>query len=123
MEPFLTLVLSTGMRRGEALGLMWSDIDFEHNTVSIERSVHRESITQRDGSRIGEIVVTPPKTAQSRRVNQLTLPVIDVLRRHQIEQQISFNALERDSCPEYVFTNSVGTLLDESKLSYRYRKF
>ena len=40
MELFLTLVLSTGMRRGEALGLMWSDIDFEHNTVSIERSVH-----------------------------------------------------------------------------------
>ena len=56
-------------------------------------------------------------------MNQLTLPVIDVLRRHQIEQQISFNALEGGSIPEYVFTNSVGMLLDESKLSYRYRKF
>ena len=123
LELFLTLVLSTGMRRGEALGLMWSDIDFEHQTVSIERSVHRESITQRDGSRIGQTVVTPPKTAQSRRVNQLTLPVIDVLRRHQLEQQISFNGLEGTSTPDYVFTNSVGTLLDESKLSYRYRKF
>ena len=44
IELFLVLILSTGMRRGEALGLRWSDIDFDACTVSIERSVHRESI-------------------------------------------------------------------------------
>ena len=124
MELTLVLLLSTGMRRGEALGLQWSDIDFEHCTVSIERSVHRESIIQKDGSRISQVVVTPPKTAQSRRVNQLTLPAIDVLRRHQLEQQLG---LTEDGAtlrtPEFIFTNSKGGLLDESKLSRLYKKF
>lgn len=124
MELFLVLMLSTGMRRGEALGLQWSDIDFEHCTVSIERSIHRESIIQRDGSRIGQVVVTPPKTAQSRRVNQLTLPAIDVLRRHQLEQQLGLTeVVDGGRMPEFVFTNSNGGPLDESKLASRYRKF
>jgi len=124
MELVLVLFLSTGMRRGEALGLQWGDMDFEHCTVSIERSVHRESIIQKDGSRISQVVVTPPKTTQSRRVNQLTLPVIDVLRRHQLEQQLS---LAEDGAtlqtPQFIFTNSKGGLLDESKLSRLYKKF
>jgi len=124
IELFLVLVLSTGMRRGEALGLKWSDIDFAAGTVSIERSVHRESIIQKDGSKIARTVVTPPKTAQSRRVNQLTLPVIDVLRRHQIEQQLGTSVREDGHRNiEYVFTNTVGGILDESKLASRVRKF
>jgi len=124
IELFIVLVLSTGMRRGEALGLRWSDIDFDAGTVSIERSVHRESIIQKDGSKISRIAVTPPKTAQSRRVNQLTLPVIDVLRRHQLEQHLQgLNQSQSIDGDQYVFTNSVGGLLDESKLSRRFKKF
>jgi len=124
MELFLVLILSTGMRRGEALGLKWSDIDLDLCTVSIERSIHRESIIQRDGSTIAQTVVTPPKTAQSRRVNQLTLPVIDVLRRHQLEQQlVNLNGENGASASGYIFTNSIGGSLDESKMANRFRKF
>ena len=36
---FLTLLMFTGMRRGEALGLRWEDIDTEHNLIHIRRSV------------------------------------------------------------------------------------
>ena len=60
-EPFITLALATGMRRGELLGLWWSDIDFDCQTVSIERTIHRESVIQPDGSRIRGVVVAPPK--------------------------------------------------------------
>lgn len=35
----ITVLLFTGMRRGELLGLKWSDISFENNTISIERSL------------------------------------------------------------------------------------
>ncbi len=33
-----TLILNTGLRRGEACGLEWSDIDLEHNIIDINKS-------------------------------------------------------------------------------------
>lgn len=51
---FLGLIMYTGIRRGEALGLMWSDIDFENKTINICRNVtHPQQNTP---------VVTSPKT-------------------------------------------------------------
>jgi integrase len=88
MEAILTVVLATGMRRGELLGLWWSDIDFDSQTVSIERTIHRERRSSDDANN-GGIVVCPPKTKSSRRINQLAPPVLDVLRRHQMEQDLA----------------------------------
>lgn len=85
MEAIITPAVATGMRRGELLGLRWGDVDFEHQTVSIERAIHSESVLQPDGATVRRVVVATLKTASSRRVNQLTEPVPDVLRRHQME--------------------------------------
>ncbi len=35
----VTVLLFTGMRRGELMGLVWSDIDFDNNTITIHRSL------------------------------------------------------------------------------------
>lgn len=35
----VTVLLFTGMRRGELMGLHWNDIDFENNLITIERSL------------------------------------------------------------------------------------
>lgn len=35
----ITVLLFTGMRRGELLGLHWDNIDFDNNVISIERSL------------------------------------------------------------------------------------
>lgn len=37
-RSFIVLLLFTGMRRGEALGLEWKDIDFENNVIHICRT-------------------------------------------------------------------------------------
>lgn len=124
MEAYLNVSLGTGMRRGEVLGLKWGDIDFEHQTVSIERTIHRESILQLDGSRISTVKVAPPKTASSRRVNQLARPILDILRRHELEQEMArqiAGAVWQDQ--DYVFTNDHGGPLDESNFYKRYVRF
>jgi len=46
---FVYLVLNTGLRRSEALGLMWRDIDFKEKTVSVKRAVTPDTITPQDG--------------------------------------------------------------------------
>ena len=39
-------MFGAGLRVSEALGLQWSDIDWEHGTVTIRRSAYRGSIAE-----------------------------------------------------------------------------
>ena len=41
LEALYVLAVTTGMRRGELLGLKWSDVDLENSTVSIRRTLTR----------------------------------------------------------------------------------
>ncbi len=55
----LTLLVTTGLRRGECVGLQWQDIDEQNLLLRVERNV---TYTTKTG-----IVVSTPKTAKSRR--------------------------------------------------------
>jgi integrase len=49
--PVLVVLFSTGMRRGEALGLQWSDVDFDRGRISIRRSITSAGLsTPKSGS-------------------------------------------------------------------------
>ena len=74
----VTLLLYSGMRRGELLGLEWSDIDFENCTVSISRT---SQYLPGKG-----IFTKEPKTATSTRVIKLSDDAIDLLRKYRIWQ-------------------------------------
>ena len=37
------LDLATGLRRGELLGLKWTDVDFQHGVLKIQRAISRQS--------------------------------------------------------------------------------
>ena len=43
----LVLILFTGLRLGEAAGLMWDDIDFQKRTLKVQRTL--EYVKNRDG--------------------------------------------------------------------------
>jgi len=73
----VVLALATGMRRGEVLGLRWSDIDFDAGTLAV-----RQTLQEAQGQRIFK----EPKTPKSRRVIALPAVALDVLRRHHAEQ-------------------------------------
>lgn len=55
----LTLLVTTGLRRGECVGLQWRDIDENSSLLRVQRNV---TYTTKTG-----IVVNTPKTARSRR--------------------------------------------------------
>ena len=123
LRGILTLALATGMRLGELQGLMWSDLDFETNSLSVERTLSHQSVLKPDGTRRHEVVVRPPKTTSSRRVIQLTRPMMDVLAIHRTEQEVAKAAAGKTwSESGYVFTNIVGGPLDASRLRKRYKR-
>ena len=111
-EALYTLMLSTGMRRGEALGLKWGDVDLEGGVVRIRRSLKREG---------GHIVTADTKTLKSRRAVNLPEPVVELLTRHrdqQEKQRVDLGAAWVET--GFVFTSSIGTPIDPRNL---YRDF
>ena len=77
-RAMITLLLYSGMRRGELCGLEWSDIDFEGCLVDINKS--NLYVTGK-----GTIEDTT-KTFSSKRVIKLPPIVIDLLRKYRTEQ-------------------------------------
>ena len=111
-EALYTLMLSTGMRRGEAMGLRWEDVDLERGVIRIRRSLKRES---------GHIVTADTKTLKSRRAVNLPEPVVDLLVRHHDQQEkerVDLGAAWVET--GFVFTSSIGTPIDPRNL---YRDF
>jgi integrase len=84
-KPFFSLMLSSGVRPGEALGLKWSDVDFVKNRITICRSLTR---TEGGGWELQE-----PKTNRSRRTIPLPAGVIDDLK--ELKQKQDQEAAER----------------------------
>ena len=83
----LRVVAATGMRRGEACALRWSDLDWEMGTVVID-----ESIVAGDGG----ATVKPPKTRASIRTVALdagTLAQLELLRAKQERRATETNGV------------------------------
>ncbi len=77
LELPIVAAVGTGLRRGELLGLRWSDIDLEAGRLSVRRSV--ETVK-------GVTRTKAPKTARSARTIALPQFVVQMLRRRRIEQ-------------------------------------
>ena len=63
--------LTTGLRRGELLGLKWSDIDLEKGDLRVQRQIGRIN---------GKIIEMPLKTKNAYRTLPLSADAIDVLK-------------------------------------------
>ena len=63
--------LATGLRRGELLGLKWSDIDWKNGIIKVRRQVARID---------GKIVEAPLKTKNSYRAVSISPQAIEVLK-------------------------------------------
>ena len=72
-----TLAATTGMRRGEVLGLRWRDVDLEMGRLSIQQTIISVGY---------EVSVSTPKTAKGRRSLALDRETVRVFRAHRSQQ-------------------------------------
>ena len=80
--------LTTGLRRGELLGLKWEDIDLERGTIQVRRQIARID---------GEVVDAPLKTKNSYRSLSIGTDAVEILRNQQ-----------KKTSSEYVFPSPAG---------------
>ncbi len=104
--PMFTVLLGTGCRIGEAIGLRWEDLDFEKRIISIN---HTLVYYQREDDKTCVMRVSTPKTEAGIR----TIPMMDMvydafqmLYEEQLEN--GFNETEIDGMTGFIFCNRFG---------------
>src|SRR5205807_9408552 len=109
IEALLILAITTGIRRGELLGLRWDDINLEHGILHICRTMNRIA-------GFG-FIENDPKTKTSRR--RVTLPsvALEALKRHHVRQdQARLQAGPKWTEKGLVFPNTTGNFLNPGHL-------
>ena len=110
---FLTAV-TTGMRRGELLGLRWANIDFEHGTAAIRHSLVRDAR--------GRLHMHEPKTKAGRRSVALSSMLLTALRRHragQAAQRLQLGQTYEDA--DLVFADERGRPLRPRSVTRKFK--
>jgi integrase len=112
--PLWLLALTTGLRRGELLGLRWKDVDLEHGVLHVRQTV----IALR-----GHAAFSQPKTPRSRRSAALLDPVTLALREHKRRQnapRLALGATWQDH--DLVFCTGLDTPINPDNLKRDYER-
>jgi integrase len=108
-EALYSLMLSTGLRRGEALGLKWRDFDEESRMITVRRQLKREG---------GSLITEDTKTARSRRSVNIPRGLVNLLVEHRHRQEDDrYVADELWTDTSFIFTTNSGTPIDPRNLN------
>lgn len=115
-RTIIRLLLFTGLRRGEVLGLKWCDVDFANSTLTVERTL--QYLPDKG------IFEGKTKTKSSERTMKLPQIAVEDLRQHrvkQLEQKLMVGDRWQDK--GYIFTNTEGEPLKPDSVSSWFSKF
>jgi len=113
-EALFFLALTTGMRKGEILGLMWTDVDWEKSILRIERQL--QPVSYEGGA------LVPTKTKSGRRHIMVGKVALALLKEHRERQELQ-KAVAGNRWQEHgmLFTTSIGTYIDQTKVSRAFK--
>ncbi|MFC3687269.1 site-specific integrase [Aquipuribacter hungaricus] len=115
LHAALVVLLVLGLRRSEALGLRWSDIDFDASVLHVRQGLHWSE---------GRLQFLPPKTRRSRRTVPMPSVCLEALGRHRSRQAAEAEACLHPWPPvELVFTTTVGTPVDPNNFSRTFARW
>ncbi len=114
LYPLWRLAATTGMRRGEVLGLQWLTVDLEAAQLRVERQIHPAGV----GAQFGT-----PKSRRGFRTIALDAATVQALRDHRdrqlLEQSLAGDAYEHD---DLVFCNELGAPIRPEWLTREFPK-
>lgn len=99
LYPLYLLAISTGMRRGELIGLRWADIDRDRKALSVKQTI---VVGEK-----GRSIASETKTDSSKRAIALSPAILAALEKHRKSQREELLSLGQRS--DLVFTSERGT--------------
>jgi integrase len=100
LGPLFLLMLTTGLRPGEATGVLWDDLDLDTGTLTVRHAI--QIVNYRP------VVTDELKTSASRRTLALPAPTVAALRAHRTAQAEERLAAPEWDDPRLVFCTTVG---------------
>ena len=116
LEALYTLTLTLGLRQGEALGLRWSDVDFEASTITVEATLQRYGRSYH---------LNEPKSRRSRRRLPLPRSLVNRLLRHrtlQLEDRLRAGSAWSTNQWDLVFLTERGRPLNGPTVTRRLQR-
>lgn len=123
---FIRLVLFTGLRLGELLGLRWEDLDIQSNLLHIRRTLNRLNKVKKPtipGENRTEIVIQPPKSQNSiRSVPLLPAVMQDLLNWRNVQRSDQAIAGEQYQDSGMIVTNPFGGFIEPRTFKDQYNQ-
>ena len=118
--PMFTILLGTGCRIGEALGLRWQDLDFEKRVISVNHSL---VYYPANGSNKCVLRVSLPKTDAGIR----TIPMLDIVKDafemlYEEQKENGFNETEIDGMTGFIFCNRFGSVPNPQTVNHTIKR-
>lgn len=115
------IALCTGMREGEISALTWSDVDFNNNTITVNKTLMRVQKKTGGGT---EIKITPPKSKNSNRVIPMQRVLADELKKHyRITAQEKLFSGTSYNTKSYVVCNELGGYIEPRQIQKIFKTF
>jgi integrase len=114
LEALFVIALTMGLRRGELLGLQWSDLDHADHVLSIERAVQRAA---------GQLRFVEPKTPRSCRVlpvPKVAMAAFNAHRARQFRERLA--AGDSWHGGDLIFASSIGTPMEPRNVNRRFNE-
>ena len=113
--PIITVLLGTGMRIGDCLGLRWEDLDFEKRIIHVNHTLSYRP----DEEGVSSKKVSTPKTFAGTR----TIPMIDevfdaFLQEYELQKCIGFTSEAVDGYSNFVFATAMGSVYLASAVNH-----
>lgn len=114
-EELFTVTLFTGMREGEALGLLWDCVDLNKGTIRIDKQLQKVV-----GQREYHLVSTKNSKGRSITVAPFVLTSLQKVKRRQLESRNQYGEYWTDS--GFVFTDELGQHLKPKTVYNDFKK-
>ena len=116
LEALYSLVMTVGLRQGEALGLRWNDLDLDAGTLTVDEALQRYE---------REYHLNQPKLRRSWRTIALPEPLVARLRAHrtkQLEEQLMDGQRRFGNHWDLVFTTALGQPLNGTTVTRMFQR-
>ena len=111
----IEVALFTGMRRGEIVGLKWSDINFDKQCLSVNRSIYKP--------RGEKSIEKEPKSHSSIRTIAIPNCLCETLKEFKKCQELYSLSIDTWRNLDYVFTDNVGNVMNPQTPTKQFSKF